>query len=541
MPKWIFVTGGVLSGLGKGLVSASVSKLLHQRDLDVVPIKCDGYLNVDPGTMNPHEHGEVFVLEDGTEVDMDFGHYERFLGIEGKGEWNLTSGKIFQEVIDKERRGDYLGSTVQMVPHVTDEIKDNWEQAAEEEDADIVIVEIGGTVGDIENMLYLEAVRQLRAELDDDESFLIHATLVPYLETTGEQKTKPTQHSVKELRETGLEPDMIIGRSKEELEQSAVQKIALFCDVEKEAVISDPDLDTVYRVPMIFDEQDVDGIIADKLGLPERNNGMEDWRNRVENLVSEPVAKIAICGKYMGMEDSYASVEEALRHAAAEVGGSVEITHVGTEVFDLETLEGVDGVVIPGGFGSRGVEGKIDAIEHCRKNDIPLLGLCYGLQMMVVEFARNVADINATSQEWDEDVDLSRGECCGHSEKCCGGKGKEEIIAELPGQKGIDQKGGTMRLGAYTAQLEGRVKEIYGEEEATERHRHRYEVDPAYHDILQENGLNMSGTSQDGKLAEYVEIDGHPFFIGTQAHPEFNSSFQEPNPLYLEFMKSAAE
>lgn len=520
-PKWIFVTGGVLSGLGKGLVSASVSKLLQQRELDIVPIKCDGYLNVDPGTMNPHEHGEVFVLEDGTEVDMDFGHYERFMGIKGKGDWNLTSGKVFQEVIDKERRGDYLGSTVQMVPHVTDEIKANWRKNAEDEDADIVIIEIGGTVGDIENMLYLEAVRQLRAELDDSETFLIHATLVPHLQATGEQKTKPTQHSVKELRETGLEPDMIIGRSDKELDPSSAEKIALFCDVDEEAVISDPNLDTVYRIPIIFDDQGVDRIIADKMGLPDRDDGMKDWNRRVDNLVSEPVAEIAICGKYMGMEDSYASVEEALKHAAAATGGSIDIKYVDTEDFEPEKLQGVDGVVIPGGFGSRGVEGKIDAIEYCRQNDMPILGLCYGLQMMVVEFARNVAGIDATSQEWGEEG--------------------EELIAELPGQKDVKNKGGTMRLGAYTADLEGRVAEIYGSETATERHRHRYEVNPDYHSVLERNGLNISGTTQGGKLAEYVEIPDHTFFVGTQAHPEFNSSFQKPNPLYLEFIKSASE
>lgn len=519
MTKWIFVTGGVLSGLGKGLVSASVSKLLQERDQSIVPIKCDGYLNIDPGTMNPHEHGEVFVLADGTEVDMDFGHYERFLGIEGKGEWNLTSGKVFQEVIDKERSGDYLGQTVQMVPHVTDKIKEKWRDSADKEDAEIVIIEIGGTVGDIENMLYLEAVRQLRSELDDDESFLIHTTLVPYLETTGEQKTKPTQHSVKALRETGLEPDMIIGRSKEKLEPSAVEKIALFCDVEEAAVISDPNMETVYEVPLLFDEQNVDNIISEKLRLPERQNGIEDWEERVESMKSESVASIAICGKYMDMEDSYASVEEALKHAAAEIGGSVEISYLDTERFDPNNLEGIDGVIIPGGFGSRGVEGKIDAIQYCRENDMPLLGLCYGLQLMVVDYARNVVGLDATSQEF--------------------GDAEHEVIAELPGQKNIEKKGGTMRLGNYEANLTGKVAEIYGSEKAVERHRHRFEVNPEYHKELKSNGLQISGTSQDGKLAEYIELPENRFFIGTQAHPEFNSSFQQPNPLYLEFVKQA--
>jgi len=519
MPKWIFITGGVLSGLGKGLVSASVSKLLQQRDLDTVPIKCDGYLNVDPGTMNPHEHGEVFVLEDGTEVDMDFGHYERFLGVEGKGEWNLTSGKIFKSVIDQERSGEYLGKTVQMVPHVTDEIKDSWKNVAEEEDADIVIIEIGGTVGDMENELYLEAARQIMSE---GETYLIHTTLVPYLETTGEQKTKPTQHSVKALRERGLAPDMIVGRSKNELDEDTKEKIALFCDVEEREVISDPNLDTIYRAPMIFDDQEVDQIIAEDLDLPERDNGMKDWEERVENLVSDPVAKVAICGKYTDMDDSYASVEEALRHSSAELGGSVDIEYVSSENLDGSELKEFDGVIIPGGFGSRGVEGKIDAIEYCRKNEIPILGLCYGMQLMVVEFARNQLGIKAASEEFADE-------------------GETLVVSEMPDQKDIEEMGGTMRLGNYTADIEGKVKDIYGSDTATERHRHRFEVDPQYHEDLEANGLKISGTTKGGKLAEYVELPDHIFFIGTQAHPEFTSTFQNPNPLYLEFMKKAAE
>lgn len=515
--SWIFVTGGVLSGLGKGLVSASVSKLLEQRNLEIVPLKCDGYLNIDPGTMNPHEHGEVFVLEDGTEVDMDFGHYERFLDVEGKGEWNLTSGKIFQSVIEKERKGEYLGKTVQMVPHVTDEIKGWWREIAEEEDADIVIIEIGGTVGDMENQFYLEAARQIRSE---ENAFLIHTTLVPYLETTGEQKTKPTQHSVKALREVGLEPDMIVGRSKEELGEEIKEKIALFCDVPEKAVISDPNLDTIYRLPMVFDEQNVDSIIEEELDLRARENGMEDWRERVDSLTSGPVAKIAICGKYTDMDDSYASVEEALRHAAADLGGSVEIEYLSSEEMEKGKLEAFDGVIIPGGFGSRGVEGKIDAIEYCRENNIPTLGLCYGMQLMVVEFSRNVLGLDAASEEFEN----------GHSDL---------VVAEMQSQKDIEEMGGTMRLGGYTADIEGRVKEIYGSDTARERHRHRYEVNPEYHDSLEENGLKLTGKMQDRNLAEYVELEGHQFFIGTQAHPEFNSRFQEPNPLYVAFMKAA--
>ena len=519
MPKWIFVTGGVLSGLGKGLVSASVSKLLQLRDQEMVPIKCDGYLNVDPGTMNPHEHGEVYVLEDGTEVDMDFGHYERFLGVKGKGDWNLTSGRIFKEVIDKERDGDYLGKTVQMVPHVTDQIRSNWEDSAEEEDGDIIIVEVGGTVGDIENMLYLETIRQLRSELPEEDTFLMHTTLVPYLETTGEQKTKPTQHSVKELRETGLSPDMIIGRSEKELSEEVQEKIALFCDVEKEAVISDPNLETVYELPLKFQDQSVDEIISRKMKLPTKTGDIQDWRRRVENIRSDPISKIGICGKYMDMEDSYASVEEALKHAAAEEGGTVEIEYIDTENFESEGLEPLDGVVIPGGFGSRGVEGKMDAIEHCRKKNVPILGLCYGLQLMVVEFARNELGLDAASAEF-------------------GDENQEFVVKQMPDQEGIDQKGGTMRLGSYTANLSGKVKEVYGREKASERHRHRYEVNPECHGELEEKGLQISGKTQNGELAEYVELPDHPFFIGTQAHPEFNSTFEEPNPLFHAFIKS---
>jgi CTP synthase len=520
MPKkWIFVTGGVLSGLGKGLVSASVSKLLQLRNQSIVPIKCDGYLNVDPGTMNPHEHGEVFVLEDGTEVDMDFGHYERFLGINCQGNWNLTSGKVFSEVIEKEREGEYLGKTVQMVPHVTDHIKKIWSENAEEQDADIAIIEVGGTVGDMENQFYLEAARQMRNELPEEDTYLIHTTLVPYLETTGEQKTKPTQHSVKALREVGLEPDMIVGRSEEKLEESVQEKIALFCDVEQDAVISDPNLETVYEIPLVFDDQDVDSLVSEKLELPERTGDLKSWREKVENLKKEPVAKIALCGKYTEMDDSYASIEEALRHSAVELGGSVEIKQVDTEDFEETVLEGFDGVIIPGGFGSRGIEGKIDAIEYCRKNNVPILGICYGMQLMTVEYARNELGLDAASEEFEE--------------------GEEDLVVkEMQEQKDIEQMGGTMRLGAYRANLEDKVRDIYGQDSVEERHRHRFEINPEYEELIESNGLNISGRNPDYDLAEFLEHETHPFFVGTQAHPEFTSSFEKPNPLYLEFLRS---
>ncbi|MFB6193318.1 MAG: CTP synthase [Candidatus Nanohaloarchaea archaeon] len=518
MPKWIFVTGGVLSGLGKGLVSASLSKLLQNRNQEVLPVKCDGYLNVDPGTMNPHEHGEVFVLEDGTEVDMDFGHYERFLGIKGKGEWNLTSGKIFQSVIEKERNGEYLGKTVQMVPHVTNEIKDSWREL-EEDETDIIIVEIGGTVGDMENQFFLESARQIREELPEEDTLLIHTTLVPFLETTGEQKTKPTQHSVKSLREIGLDPDIIVGRSNDRLSEKAQEKISLFCNVEKQDVISDPNLETVYELPLLFKKQGMGEKVSDKLGLPSRGEDMKDWENRVRNLKSEPLAKIGIYGKYTEMDDSYASVEEALKHAAAELGGSIKTEYLNSEEFSKKDLEGLDGVIIPGGFGSRGVQGKINAIQHCRENNIPILGLCFGLQLMVVEYARNVLGIDAASQEWGE-------------------PGQEFVVAQLPEQEGVDAKGGTMRLGAYTAEVKGEVAEIYNSETATERHRHRYEVNPEYHDRLEKEGLKISGKMKEQEITEYIELPEKDFFIGTQAHPEFTSTFENPNPLYKAFVKS---
>jgi len=355
--------------------------------------------------------------------------------------------------------------------------------------------------------------------LPAEDTFLIHTTLVPYLETTGEQKTKPTQHSVKKLRETGLSPDMIVGRSKKPLTESTTEKISLFCDVKEDEVISDHDIDNVYRLPLIFDEQNVDDIVSENLELPERQNSMEDWKKRVRNLESDSIGKVAICGKYMEMDDAYVSVEEALKHAAAAEGGSVTIEHVESQDFEPETLKEFDGVVVPGGFGSRGVEGKIDAIKYCREQNKPLLGLCYGMQLMVVEYARNVLDLEAASEEFET--------------------GEENlVVAEMRDQKDIEKKGGTMRLGDYEADIEGEVSDIYGEETAVERHRHRYEVNTRYHQQLEENGLKISGKMKNGTLAEYIELSENSFFIGTQSHPEFTSSFQEPNPLYQEFVKN---
>lgn len=505
--KYIFVTGGVLSGLGKGLVAASVSKFLKKQDLDVYPVKCDGYLNVDPGTMNPNEHGEVFVLKDGTEVDMDFGHYERFLGEEMTGDQNLTSGKIFQQVINKEREGDYLGETVQMIPHVTDQIKNKFSGEG------VKVIEVGGTVGDIENMLYLEALRQLKKE---NNVCHIHVTLVPYLDTTGELKTKPTQHSVKELREAGLQPDIIVGRSEKELDEETKEKIALFCDVEKREVISNPDLDSVYKIPLKFQEQNVEEIVQEKLGLERESIELGNWRNLVENMQNGSVARIAICGKYTDMDDTYASVEEALKHAAAHHGGSVEIEYKSTEDVDVNELEEYDGVIIPGGFGSRGIQGKIDVAEYCRENNLPLLGLCLGMQIMTIEYARKLG-VDATSEEFEMDG--------------------EEVIGLMPDQG--SKKGGTMRLGAYKAELSDQVKQLYGDKEVQERHRHRYEFKPEYYDILKDEHFTISGFNPDSGLAEFIELESHNFYVGTQAHPEFKSQVEKPAPLFYYFIEAA--
>ncbi len=522
MVNWIFVTGGVLSGLGKGLTSASIAKLLQSRGYKVTPIKCDGYLNVDPGTMNPVEHGEVFVQSDGGEVDMDFGHYERFLNIKTKFKWNLTSGKVFKEVIEKEREGEFLGQTVQMIPHVTDEVKKRLRNIAEEEGSEIVIVEIGGTVGDMENQLFLEATRQMESE---ENSIHIHLTLVPYLETVGEQKTKPTQHSVKELRELGLKPDIIIGRSKEKLDESTKEKISLFCDVGKENVVSNPDINNIYKLPLIMKEEGIDEQVSSLLDLDNsKESGMSRWEKLVENLESpDKKVEIGICGKYTGMNDSYASIEEALKHAGAGLKTGVETELISTENIDerIEKLKEKDGIIIPGGFGTRGVDGKIKVAEFCRENKIPLLGICFGMQMMVVEYARNVCGLqDANSTEIDGDAG-------------------EKVVKIMDGQKSISSKGGTMRLGSYKSSVKDGtyLQEIYGKEVVTERHRHRFEVNPEYHSVLEENGLIISGTSKNGLLAEFIEIEDHPFYIGTQAHPEFKSYFERPNPLYKEFLK----
>lgn len=528
--KWVFVSGGVLSGLGKGLVSASIGKLLQSKGYDVVPIKCDGYLNVDPGTMNPIEHGEVFVLDDGGEVDMDFGHYERFLGVNGKFNWNLTSGKVFQSVIEKERAGEYLGKTVQIIPHVTNEIKDRLRKVGEEEDTEILLVEVGGTVGDIENLVFLEAARQMRSELPKEDTCLVHVTLVPSLETVGEQKTKPTQHSVKELQRLGLSADVIVGRAEKKLTEKAKKKISLFCNVPKDNVISDPDLEQVYKLPLMLKEGGLGKIVSDELSLERKGKDMEKWTELVKNLENpKERVNIAICGKYTKLKDSYVSIKQALKHCSAHLQTRTNLEFIETTDIEnnektvREELEGVDGVIIPGGFGMRGAEGKIQVARYCREKKIPILGLCLGLQLMTAEFARNVCGLeNANSTEVDEDT-------------------PHPVIDLLPEQRDIEEKGGTMRLGGQITTVDRGTlaHKIYKKDEIEERFRHRYEINPEYHDILKENGMVFSGESKREKnIMQIIELEDHPFYFGTQFHPEFTSQFEDPSPVFLEFVKA---
>jgi len=529
MPKFIVVTGGVLSGLGKGVASASIGFLLRQ--YKVIPIKCDGYLNVDPGTLNPIEHGEVYVLEDGGEVDMDFGHYERFLGINCKSEWNLTMGKVFDKIRQKERKGDYLGKTVQMIPHVTSFIKEWWLEIAKKENADIALIEIGGTVGDIENELFIEAARQLSDDVGKDNVLYIHLTYVPVPHNVNEQKTKPTQQSVNLLRERGIQPDIIIGRCEEFLDNETKEKISRFCNLRKDAVISGVDVKEIYEIPLNFFNEGILNIINNKLNINAQPK-LEEWKKLVENLKkSNKEIKIALCGKYTKLHDSYASILEALKHCAANLNYSIRIKWLETSRFDKankadlinDELKNVDGVIVPGGFGSRGVEGKIQIIKYCRENNIPFLGLCLGLQLCIVEFARNVCNLkDANSTEMANTTN--------------------PVIDMLPEQMKINMKGGTMRLGAYEASLkEGSiVSRIYNQNKVSERHRHRYEVNPAYHKILEQGGLVFSGTSRNGVLVEFIELPKHKFFVATQAHPEFKSNLLKPAPLFYAFVKACA-
>lgn len=528
--KFIIVTGGVLSGLGKGIAAASIGHLLSSK-LRIVPMKLDGYLNTDPGTMNPIEHGEVFVLDDGGEVDMDFGHYERFLGVTCKFEWNLTMGKIFEHVRKKERKGDYLGKTVQYIPHVVDAIKEKLFEVAEKEKADILLIEVGGTVGDMENELYVEAMRQLKNDVGDENLLYVHLTYVPIPSGVAEQKSKPTQQSVNLLRQRGIQPDIIIGRCKEPLTDKIKKKIAMFCDIEPEAVISGYDVDNIYRIPLGFEKEGITEIIHKKLGIYSPPD-LRRWSILLNNLDNaEKEITIAMCGKYTDLEDSYASVVESVHHCAANTRSKINIKWVETtdieegKISVEERLKDIAGIIVPGGFGARGAEGKISVIKYARENNIPFLGLCYGLQLAVSEFARDVCNLEgANSTEIDE-------------------KTKHPVIDILPEQKDVTEKGATMRLGAYKAMIDpdSFVYTLYNSKEVWERHRHRYEVNPEYHGQLREKGLVLSGLSPDGKLVEFIELKNHPFFVATQAHPELKSRLEKPAPLFFGFIKAALE
>lgn len=527
--KFIIVTGGVVSGLGKGIAAASIGRLLVSAGLKVVPIKMDGYLNVDPGTMNPIEHGEVFVLDDGGEVDMDFGHYERFLNVTPKSHWNLTMGKIFDYVRQKERRGDYLGKTVQYIPHVTNAIKEKIMHVVNEEKPDVMLIEVGGTIGDLENELYVEAVRQLKKEVGADNIVYVHLTYVPILAGTKEEKSKPTQQSVNILRQRGLQPDIIIGRCSRMLDESIKEKIALFADIDKEAVITGLDVDNVYKIPLIFEEEGMLRQLNEKLSLNAHPN-MGQWKTLVNNMQHAPKEiNIALCGKYTKLEDSYASVVEALHHAGAHTNVIprvhwVETTHIEEGRMSVQdALHGMDGIIVPGGFGSRGAEGKISVIQHARTHSIPYLGLCYGMQLAVIEFARNRSGLSlANSTEINP-------------------RTTHPVVDLLPEQTTIIEKGATMRLGGQNVEIKPHTKaeELFGPV-ARLRFRHRYEVNPAYIEKLEESGIIFSGKAPQREIMQIMELPDHPFFVATQAHPELTSRLDKPCPFFVGFTKACA-
>ena len=531
MAKHIFVTGGVASSLGKGLTASSLGRLLKARGLRVTMQKLDPYINVDPGTMNPFEHGEVFVTDDGGETDLDLGHYERFVDENLHRDSNATTGSIYQGVIAKERRGDFLGKTVQVIPHVTNEIKERITRLGTD-DVDIVITEVGGTVGDIEILPFLEAIRQFRKDVGRDNVCYVHLTLVPYLGTSGEQKTKPTQHSVTELRSRGIQPDVIVCRSDKPISDGLKQKVSLLCDVPAEAVVSNIDARNIYEIPLVLHGEGLDDIVCRTLCLdgPEHEPDLAPWRalvDKVESAVA-PV-RVGLIGKYVNLPDAYLSVVESMRHAGFHHGARVEIDWIQSEDVEGLLAEGrlhdLDGVVIPGGFGARGMEGKIAAAGYAREHDIPCLGLCLGLQMMVIEFARNVAGIErASSRELDpESPNL--------------------VIDLMDDQRDVVDMGGTMRLGLYPAKLVdgSQVAKAYGSELVYERHRHRLEVNPRYRRRLEDAGLLCSGTSPDDRLVEFIELPSHPFWVATQAHPEFKSRPDRPHPLFYEFVGAALD
>ncbi len=535
--KFIVVTGGVLSGLGKGIAAASIGTLLSDR-LKVVPVKCDGYLNTDPGTMNPIEHGEVFVQDDGGEVDMDFGHYERFMNIETRFDWNLTMGKVFKEIMEKERRGDFLGKTVQFIPHVTDCIKQRFFDIAREEKADVMLIEVGGTVGDLENQFYLEAIRQLKRDVGEDSVIYIHLTYIPVPAGVHEQKSKPTQMSVRLLNEKGIEPDVIIGRCSEFINPDIKEKIASYCNIPPTSVISGVDVKSVYEIPLIYDQEGLTGILHSKLGIysPPDLGQWTQWVNNIKTNLETPnrIVTIALCGKYTKLEDSYASVVEALTHCGAHLNIRVQIRWVDTGALSddasvAEAMKNVDGILVPGGFGHRGIEGKIRVIRYAREAGVPYLGICYGMQLAVVEFARHVCGLaGANTSEVEEE----------------GVKVAHSVIDVLPGQRHLLQKGGTMRLGGHDVELkpESKAFRIFGHKRVVrQRFRHRYEVNPEYIETLEKGGMVFSGKAPSENIMQVLELPDHPFFMGSQFHPELTSNLRNPSPLFYHFVKAALD
>ena len=529
-PKYVFITGGVVSSLGKGITAASLGRLLKARGLKVQVQKFDPYLNVDPGTMSPFQHGEVFVTEDGAETDLDIGHYERFIDENLSRNANHTSGSIWYSVLRKERKGEYLGSTVQVIPHITNEIKERIRRVAEATDTDVVISEVGGTVGDIESLPFLEAIRQFRREAGPENVMYIHVTYVPYVDSAGELKTKPTQHSVNELRRIGIHPDIVVCRSTEPLSRELRDKIALFADIDPGAVVVNLDVPDVYLVPSALQEEGLDRLVTEKLGLPQVDADLGEWLELAERIKDlDETIEIALVGKYVQLHDAYLSVHEALKHAGIHHGATVRVRWVdaeGASLEELETeLEQIDGVLVPGGFGSRGWEGKIMACRVARERKIPYLGICLGMHVAISEFARHVVGLDgANSTEMDPETPYP-------------------VIDLLPEQKEVEDLGGTMRLGAQAVELaEGtRTRETYGEPVVHERHRHRYEVNNHFRPALEEAGLVISGTYQEGRLVEIIEIPDHPWFVASQFHPEFKSRPTRPAPLFREFVGAALE
>ena len=528
MAKYIFVTGGVVSGLGKGITAASLGRLLKARGLKVAAQKLDPYINVDPGTMSPYQHGEVYVTEDGAETDLDLGHYERFIDEDLNKYSNLTTGKVYWSVLNKERRGEYLGHTVQVIPHITNEIKDFIYSVANHTDADVVITEIGGTIGDIESQPFLEAARQISLEVGKPNCLFIHVTLVPYIKGSDEHKSKPTQHSVKELQGMGIKPDVIVLRADEPLEEDIFEKISLFCNVNKDCVIENLTLPNLYEAPLMLEKQNFSSVVCRQLGLNTKEPDLTDWEAVIKKIKTrEKTVNIALVGKYVKLHDAYLSVAEALRHAGYEYGAKVNILWIDSEYITednvIDTLKDADGIIIPGGFGGRGIEGMISAVKYAREKGVPLFGICLGMQIAVIEYARNVLGFkDANSGEFDP-------------------SSTHKVIDFMPGQNDEIDKGGTLRLGSYPCELLNgtTIKRCYRADRIKERHRHRYEFNNDYKNDFIKGGLTIGGMSPDGNLVETIELTEKPFYVGVQFHPEFKSRPNNPHPLFLGFIKAS--